>query len=1751
MVTDLGLLQRLGDVLHSPSVTGAARRLRQEPGLWQALHEESFLESCLRMAGEDPARYRPAVLGLLKAGEAEAVRYALEPESARAGRRLSADLQARARAAMETLAKGMPGDIPEFALAALSMATSPDPAEQLSQMGEAGPRALIYLLGLVSGGAATGSVLARLLPAQPKPVIHALLANLEGESLDQTLGSWIPLLRSEQTIALLEAAHDLGEPDLERRIAAVLSARPASPSRSASPSDPSGEARRDDLATLLAARVGQAMGSEETYRENLKHVVETAKLRAAVFTSELADDALQRNDPVTALAAFRELMELLPASRQARAGTTRALLRLHRLEEALQLMPTNPQEPEDWLTLAQLQSAQDNGSLARQFARQVSPSERCSVSSGLLIDTARSLAAQGAYQEASEIQETIVDRRPSNPEALLDLAKYQGAAGNWDAARGHALLAWTLDPSRPSALQVVAQGHEMLGAVREAQNCWRRLVQDQPGDSEALQHLAQTSLQLGDSGQARDAAQQLLTLRPDSGEARALLGAAMLAEGDLSSAQATLQEATQFSPSSALAWKTLAELHEKRGDLESAATALRTGIESASQPDELLLALGKLALRRGLLSEAAAALQRVVALRPKDPGYLQPFSQALMRLGRTAEAEQALRAALEVSPADVDLILALDDLLEAGRRLEEGRDIVQSALQLRPDSTALPLRLGRILISLYHEGGDGDPSLLKQGIDLLQRALEPGAELPDSSALTLLGQALLLDGQPGEALAAFTRAIPLPGDTPTPSAREAHLGAAQAFLQFSDSASALTHVRLALQTAPDDPLCLQMLAQACEAAGSLEEAREAFQRLLVLVPAEPEALRGLALVLRKLGQTEQAVQLLQQAAQLAPSQARGWADLAETLAANQQVDQARQAMAQAIAAASPRDREIPLRAAQFLMELKEYAEADQLLREALRLNPADVRTLDTLGQALLRSGQFEESIEAFTKAADLDPANPDRWDHAAEAYWQNGRREGAIALWKKAIGLGPKGQALTARLAGALLSTGEYGEAARYFEKAVATDPANPALLAAASRAALRSGDHAKASAWVQQAIEADPGSLEARRLEAQIALESGAPDEALRISSQLVSEAPEDGICWALLAKSHARLGAPAPAAVGLQHPALLAMQKALAKCESSREAMSVTAEAAMLVEDYPAAIRLLEGLVQADPDAADYPLRLAEALTARAEAYFRWHTVHAADGPEWTEAVSPAAEQAARAALAQAGARGASQQVLSTLAAQIRLAFAHPEAQEMGDLQHLVAEISSAPAMISLSQAQLRMGNPSQAIRWASQAAALDPRNPAACLALALSQWKMGKSDDALQSLIRASELASFLALPHALAALIHAGGGNMDQATGSLQKAVALAPQVSSWEHLLGQWLGAAGELEASIAHYQRAAEISPQVEDYQISLARALRRDGDLRGAHRHYRQALSLSPEPSAQLLAEAGELALEAGSPQEAAQDLRKALETSSPTPPVEWGLWLARALIGTGHRADARKLVEKAGADPRYQGQSLAILAEIEESEEHLDRAAELLAQAISILPDPFPETLHLAQLWTLSGKPERAVETLLAAEPAHPNSDLLSHSLAEALLKLGKGEEALQRAQTAAELTPRRGDHWLLVGRVARKLGQIDQALDAVRRARELDPKDWRADMELGLALEAQQRWDLALEAYRAAARLSPTNSEVMYRMGVVLKNLRSYSEATEALRQAVRLNPNNLPAHKLLSAVMALGLVYGLPELAPDKR
>jgi tetratricopeptide (TPR) repeat protein len=76
-------------------------------------------------------------------------------------------------------------------------------------------------------------------------------------------------------------------------------------------------------------------------------------------------------------------------------------------------------------------------------------------------------------------------------------------------------------------------------------------------------------------------------------------------------------------------------------------------------------------------------------------------------------------------------------------------------------------------------------------------------------------------------------------------------------------------------------------------------------------------------------------------------------------------------------------------------------DAEQLLREALRLSPNNGAILDSLGWALFRKGQFEESIEllraAFARQPDGEVAA-----HLGEAMWAVNQREIATRIWRAA-----------------------------------------------------------------------------------------------------------------------------------------------------------------------------------------------------------------------------------------------------------------------------------------------------------------------------------------------------------------------------------------------------------------------------------------------------------------------------------------------------------------------------------------------------------------------------------------------------------------------------------------------------------------------------------------------------------------------------------------------------------------------------
>jgi tetratricopeptide (TPR) repeat protein len=76
-------------------------------------------------------------------------------------------------------------------------------------------------------------------------------------------------------------------------------------------------------------------------------------------------------------------------------------------------------------------------------------------------------------------------------------------------------------------------------------------------------------------------------------------------------------------------------------------------------------------------------------------------------------------------------------------------------------------------------------------------------------------------------------------------------------------------------------------------------------------------------------------------------------------------------------------------------------DAEQLLREALRLSPDSGAILDSLGWALFRKGQYEESIELLRAAISRQP-DGEVAAHLGEVMWAVNQREIATKIWRGA-----------------------------------------------------------------------------------------------------------------------------------------------------------------------------------------------------------------------------------------------------------------------------------------------------------------------------------------------------------------------------------------------------------------------------------------------------------------------------------------------------------------------------------------------------------------------------------------------------------------------------------------------------------------------------------------------------------------------------------------------------------------------------
>jgi Flp pilus assembly protein TadD/peroxiredoxin len=116
---------------------------------------------------------------------------------------------------------------------------------------------------------------------------------------------------------------------------------------------------------------------------------------------------------------------------------------------------------------------------------------------------------------------------------------------------------------------------------------------------------------------------------------------------------------------------------------------------------------------------------------------------------------------------------------------------------------------------------------------------------------------------------------------------------------------------------------------------------------------------------------------------------------------------------------------------------RDLAQAEDLFRAAVAIDPADVSALSGLGETLLRTGSLEEAEAVLAKARALDPAFTPAVTGHALALARRGRADEALGLFEQALELNPRDAAIFAGRAECRELSGQAEEATADYRRAV------------------------------------------------------------------------------------------------------------------------------------------------------------------------------------------------------------------------------------------------------------------------------------------------------------------------------------------------------------------------------------------------------------------------------------------------------------------------------------------------------------------------------------------------------------------------------------------------------------------------------------------------------------------------------------------------------------------------------------------
>jgi tetratricopeptide (TPR) repeat protein len=294
----------------------------------------------------------------------------------------------------------------------------------------------------------------------------------------------------------------------------------------------------------------------------------------------------------------------------------------------------------------------------------------------------KALASQGDVEGARNQQQEAIKRQRGFLLPYLALAELFQAQGDYRTALDYSNQSLAIDADSPPARLLHAISLMHTGRVADAGRELTALEKAYPQERKVQIQLALLDLKERRPGRAEERFRKLVRENPGDTSAMSGLLDVLAAKGRLDEAMPLLQEELDRSPESDGVRSLLADTALRIGAVDLALTQYQQLATSQPNQDRPYIGLGLAHRQKRDLPSAIASFQKACTLAPNDPAPIILLAQTLVSADRIPEAIRSYRRALELRPGNAAIMNDLAyEIADAGDNLDEALELAQGALK--------------------------------------------------------------------------------------------------------------------------------------------------------------------------------------------------------------------------------------------------------------------------------------------------------------------------------------------------------------------------------------------------------------------------------------------------------------------------------------------------------------------------------------------------------------------------------------------------------------------------------------------------------------------------------------------------------------------------------------------------------------------------------------------------------------------------------------------------------------------------------------------------------------------------------------------------------------------------------------------------------------------------------------------------------------------------------------------------------------